>query len=56
MNPHYHVNLETFVATGIMAVVFINVVRLTAAWAVKSNAPILQSAGKAAGSLINFGG
>lgn len=56
MNTHYHVNLETFAVNGLMVLLFLNVVRITAAMAVKSNVPLVQHAGKAVGGLIYFGG
>lgn len=56
MDAHYHVNVETVVITTAMALIGFNLIRFTAAAAVKSSNPLLQHVGKAAGGLINFGG
>lgn len=53
---HLHSGVVAVLWVTVAAVVGINLWRLAAAKAVSSGNPALQSAGKAAGALVHFGG
>lgn len=55
MNEHVHTGFAAFLFAGVSALIFLNLVRLGAAYAVKSETPAISSAGKTVGALVHFG-
>lgn len=56
MQGHVHTGLSAIVFVTVAAIVGINVVRLVAAKAAKSDTSALAKAGKAVGATVTFGG
>ena len=54
MREHYHSSVENVIFYGLSAILVINLTRIGASWAAKSQTPMLASAGKAVGALVTF--
>lgn len=54
MGGHWHISVDHFIVTGTMAVVFINLLRIAAAWLITLGGP-LSSLGTALGGVVAFG-
>jgi hypothetical protein len=54
MSAHWHISIDHFIVTGVMAVVFINLLRIAAAWLITMGGP-LESLGTALGGSVTFG-
>lgn len=54
MAGHWHMSIDHFLVTGVMAVVFINLMRIAAAWLITMGGPF-EGLGTALGGVVAFG-
>jgi hypothetical protein len=56
VNEHVHTGFVSFVATGVMVIIFLNLWKIASAHLAASSTPTVATLGQSAGALINFGG
>lgn len=52
---HWHTSAENIVIYGVSALIFLNLWRIGAAFAARSQNDLVAKTGKAAGALVSFG-